>query len=133
MRPIDKTRQDLPPHQTTKTAGDLRHRITLQKPTEAADDAGQPIPTWSDVTTVWGCYEQTGGGEVVVGEQVRSFIQGMVTIRANPAFSTPKRRLKINGSGLVNLIVNISAIQPQDPNSGLQTLIVEQPATGITQ
>jgi len=134
MRPRDKTRQDLPPHRTTKTAGDLRHRITLQAPTDAADSAGQMIPDWADTETiVWGLYEQTGGSEVQVGEQVRSFITGMVTIRANSAFSTPKMRLKVNGSGLTNLIVNVTAIMPPDPDSGLQAIMVEQPATGITQ
>ena len=132
MRPIGKTRQDLPPHQQTMTAGQMRHRITLQVPTEAADTAGQPIPSWADNSTVWGSYQQTGGSEVVVGEQTRSFITGTVTVRANTVF-TPKRRLKINGSGLTNLIVNISAVQPPDPDSGLQLLIVEQPADGIVQ
>ena len=127
MRP-----QDLPPHQTTKTAGQLRHRITLQTPTESADSGGQPIPSWADSSTVWGQYEQTGGSEVLVGEQVRSFIQGMVTIRANSSFIA-KKRLKINGSGLTDLIVNISAVQPPDPDSGLQLLVVEQPSTGIVQ
>lgn len=133
MRPRDKTRQDLPPHQQTTTAGELRHRITLQTPTEAADTAGQMVPTWADTTTVWGKYTQTGGSELVIGEQTRSLITGTVEVRTNTAFSTPKLRLKINGSGLTDLIVNIAAILPPDPDSGLQMLMVEQPATGIVQ
>jgi len=114
------------------TAGDLRYRATIQVPTEAADTAGQPIPSWSDHSTVWCLYEQTGGAEIVVGEQVRSTISGTVTARANPAFAA-KRRLKINGSGLVDLIVNIAAVHAPDPHTGFQVIVVEQPSTGIVQ
>ena len=78
------------------------------------------------------CSSKTGGAEIVVGEQVRSIISGTVTARANPAFAA-KRRLKINGSGLVDLIVNIAAVHSPDPNTELQTIIGTQPAEGIVQ
>jgi len=100
----------------------------LQVPTDAADTAGQMVPTWADHSTVWGDYRITGGAEVVVGEQTRSVLTGTVTIRANSAFNTAKKRLKVNGSGLTDVIVNVSAVLPPDPDSGLQMLMVEQPA-----
>lgn len=114
------------------TIGDLRHRATIQVPTDAPDTAGQILPTWADHSTVWALFEPTGGTEIVVGEQVRSIITGTVTARANPAFS-PKRRLKVNGSGLTDLVLNIAAVNAPNPHTGFQVLVVEQPSTGIIQ
>lgn len=114
------------------TTGKLRHRVTIQTINATDDTAGQPIPDWDDVDTVWGCYEATGGIESVSGEQVRSIISGIVTIRRYDGL-TPKHRLKVNGWGIVDLVLNIAAVHPPDPNTGLQTIAVRQPEEEIVQ
>lgn len=121
----------LPRFSTGKAAGQLRHRITIQQMTEVLDTARQPIPTWSDLDTVWGLFEQTGGFEASgSGEQVRSIITGIVTIRGYPGL-TPKMRLKVSGYQVTDLIVNIGSVPFPDPSTGMQVLMVKQPEEGV--
>lgn len=113
----------------TTSSGRLRHRVTIQRATETADAAGQPIPSWTDLATVWGDYQSSTGVEISPGEQVRSVVNGSVTIRRYDGI-TPKDRLKVNGWGVTDLILGIDAVQPPDPGTGMQTLLVSQPEAG---
>ena len=45
------------------SAGELRHRVTIQWPTKAADEAGGFSTTWADLATVWAAIEPLSGRE----------------------------------------------------------------------
>lgn len=123
----------LPGYTRSKTAGDLRHRITIQTATETLDTANQPIPGWNDVDKVWGEYERMSGFETeAAGDQIRSIALGVVTIRKYDGI-TPKMRLKVNGHGLVNVVLNIVSVGHPDPTSGLMGINVREPEPEIVQ
>jgi len=111
-------------------AGRLRYRATFQSPAETADGTGQPIPAWVDGSTVWADYIPEGATEREVGGQVRSVVMGVVQVRRLDGV-TPKWRIKISGNGVSDLILNIVTVEPPDPISGLQTLLVMQPEAGL--
>ena len=61
--------------------GNLRHRITLQKPVITKDSIGQELEEWQDVATVWASVEPLSGKEYFNAQQVNSEITTRITIR----------------------------------------------------
>ncbi len=49
--------------------GSLDRRITIQQNTTTRDAAGQPIPSWADLATVWAEVVPTGGREIFEAQQ----------------------------------------------------------------
>lgn len=62
-------------------AGDLRHRLKLQQPTESTNDFGETVISYSDVDTVWGAVEPNAGKRYFEAMQANSEVQGVVRIR----------------------------------------------------
>lgn len=46
-------------------AGDLRHRISIQRPSDALDSLGQPLDEWEEVASLWAAITDRRGREVV--------------------------------------------------------------------
>ena len=44
-------------------AGQLRHRISIQTPTETQDDAGAIVTTWTEIVETWAAVEPSSGSE----------------------------------------------------------------------
>lgn len=77
-------------------AGQLRHRITAQTVTTAADAAGQPIETWAD----WLISEpaeliETGGAETLRGQQIDATATHLVRVRYRAAWQDSGERRRI--------------------------------------
>lgn len=63
-------------------AGTLTKRITLQKPGNAVDDYGQPVPgSFDDVATVWASIRPTGSSERLAASQMQSGQTHVITVR----------------------------------------------------
>lgn len=63
-------------------AGELRHRITIQRQTVTRDGYGAEVPTWSTLATVWAKVVTTSGTEAIDAAQVASAtLTHEVTIR----------------------------------------------------
>jgi len=62
-------------------AGDLRHRVTLQRPGGTRDAVGERQTSWTSVATVWASVVPTSTGERMIAAQAHSFITHRVTIR----------------------------------------------------
>jgi SPP1 family predicted phage head-tail adaptor len=110
------------------SVGKLSHRIGIQEATEAADETGQMIQTWTTVRTVWGRYEGTGGREVLSGEQIKEVVTGTVTVRRGMGI-TADNRLLINGRGLSNLVVQVAGVLPPETDMDRQMILVSQAGT----
>ena len=74
-------------------AGNLRHRITIQAPTEASDGIGGMTTTWSTFKTVWAAIWPLKGAEYIATAQTTSEITHKVRIRYLSGV-TPKHRIK---------------------------------------
>ena len=61
--------------------GNLRHRITLQKPVIIRDSIGQELEEWQDVATVWASVEPLSGKEYFNAQQTNSEVSTKITIR----------------------------------------------------
>lgn len=61
--------------------GELRKRITLQKPVHARNDFGEMVTTYSDFITVWAAIEWQSGRRFLEAKQLNAEVQGVVRIR----------------------------------------------------
>lgn len=52
--------------------GDLRHRITLQKPTTRVNDGGFEEKTWKDYKTVWAAVSNLHGREYFAAAAIQA-------------------------------------------------------------
>jgi SPP1 family predicted phage head-tail adaptor len=62
-------------------AGQLRHRITLQRAVDAQDDYGEPSSIWEDVVSIAAAIEPISGREFFSAQQVQADVTTRITIR----------------------------------------------------
>jgi len=62
-------------------AGQLRERVTIQRPTQTKNGIGEPVPTWADLATVWAHVKDLSGREINAARAVQSEAVKRVTIR----------------------------------------------------
>ena len=89
-------------------AGDLRHRVTIERPDRATDPrTGQAVPTWSAVATVWAAVRPRSAGETEQAKQTVHTVTHEVRLRYT-ADLTADCRLVLNGRRLnVVSVVNV--------------------------
>ena len=61
--------------------GDLRHRITFQKPVKTPDGYKGHTVNWQDVVTVWASVEPLTGREFFYAHQIKNEVSHRVRIR----------------------------------------------------
>ncbi len=71
-------------------AGDLRHRVTFQSRSIAADSFGAQSAVWSDVATVSADISPLSGRELLAAQQINVEISHSITIRYQAQFAGPK-------------------------------------------
>ena len=105
--------------------GNLRHRITLQKPVIVKDSIGQENEEWQDVATVWASVEPLSGKEYFNAKQTNSEVSTKIIIRyfenllPNWVFQFGHRRYNI-----------LSVINFEERNIYLQLLCSEKAGEG---
>lgn len=81
----------------TFSVGQMRHRITIQQPTETVDSYGQPIVTWGTFLAGEPAqFMQTGGGESIRNRQVEANVKAIFTVRYRAGY-TEKMRIYHDG------------------------------------
>jgi len=101
-------------------AGDLRHKIVLQEPTETSDGMGGMTTTWSTFKRVWAAIWPLKGAEYLAAMQTTSEMTHKIRIRYM-ANVTPKLRIKW-GSRYFDIQ---SAINPDERNIYLEMICRE--------
>ena len=62
-------------------AGWLRHRITIQEPTQVQSTSGQMNPGWSDYPAAWASIEPLPGREYMEGRQAQASVHYRIRMR----------------------------------------------------
>lgn len=77
--------------------GAMRHRCTIQQPTETLDSAGQPIVSWATYVVDEPCeWQDTGGFESMRGRQLEAGTRAVFRVRYRSGY-TVKMRVTFNG------------------------------------
>ena len=86
-------------------AGKLRHRITIQEYTTAANDFGEMVKTWATYVTVWGLIKPLTGDEKFTADQTTPGLSHEIRIRYKSGI-TPDMQLRFDGRtfGIVSVI-----------------------------
>jgi len=83
----------------TMKIGDMRHRITFQKPVETPNGHKGHTVSWQDLVTVWASVEPLSGREYFYSHQIKAEITHRVKIRYREDI-TVKMRIKHRGRNL---------------------------------
>lgn len=105
-------------------AGKLRHRIAIERKTEARDSFGDAVPTWSLLANVWAEILAVAGREEVLSAQHREVGQWRIRIR---------KRADMNGTLRVvhdGTVYDVLAVLP-DPWKAREQILLAK--TGATQ
>jgi SPP1 family predicted phage head-tail adaptor len=102
-------------------AGDLRHKITFQAPTNSPDGCGGGDLTWSDVTTAWAKIAPVSAGEKFMASKLEEDVSHKITIRYN-ASVTSVQRIKF-GTRTFKIV---GVLNPEERNEWLQIFALEQ-------
>ena len=62
-------------------AGKLNCRVVIKQPAAVQDAAGQPIPTWTTLATVWANIRSLNGLETIKGGAESSVAKASIRIR----------------------------------------------------
>jgi SPP1 family predicted phage head-tail adaptor len=78
-------------------AGTLNRRITIQRRDDVRDDAGQPIPTWVDLTTtpIWANIAAKSGLATLASDTDVSIASYSIRIRYRPDVAASMRVLEV--------------------------------------
>jgi SPP1 family predicted phage head-tail adaptor len=93
-------------------AGDLRHRITLQKQRTGQDNYGQPLENeYDDFTTVWAAVNPILGKEYFAAETIQSDVTHRIRLRYCKGI-TPDMRVKFGDRyfTIISLIIFLDPI-----------------------
>lgn len=72
-------------------AGALSSRVTIQSPSSTQDTAGQPIPTWATLATVWANIRHLSGVESIKADAESSTVKASIRIRKRPDIDASMR------------------------------------------
>lgn len=62
-------------------AGPLNRLVTIQQPGTTQDEAGQPIPGWTTLATVWANIRHLSGVETIKADAPTSVVKASIRIR----------------------------------------------------
>lgn len=88
-------------------AGDLRHKVQIQNPTEATDSQGGAEFTWATVATVWAAIEPLSSREQSYRSEIQEIATHKVTMRYT-ALVTSRSRI-LFGSRVLDIVSRVSA------------------------
>jgi SPP1 family predicted phage head-tail adaptor len=101
-------------------AGQLRHRITIEQPTQAKNSIGEVVLTWSTFSTVWAAIEPAAGSTYYAANQLDARVDGRVRIRYRSDL-LPTMRIKFGD----RIFIIVSIIQPQENHRELHLMYTE--------
>jgi len=103
------------------TAGELKHRVSIQSESTAVDSYGEPTGSWSTDSTVWASVKPTRAGEQETGDGQTGVVTMSVIMRYT-ADATMKKRL-LFGARVLGIL---SVINVDERNEHLQLICQEE-------
>lgn len=101
-------------------AGKLRHRVDIQKPTNAQNSLGETVPTFVDQDRVWAEVMPLSGRELLAARQTTGEVTHQVTIRWRDGL-TPTHRIRF-GTRIFEIL---SVINVEERNREMRVLCKE--------
>ncbi len=100
--------------------GDLRYRLTLERPTRVSDGGGGAVTTWDFVADVWAAIAPRGGTETIVAEAIAGRSTFSIHMRYRSDV-TPDMRLRLGAR-----IFEILAVSDADDRRRFLLCLVQE-------
>lgn len=81
-------------------AGNLRHRITIERPAPSRDESGSESTVWEPYATVWGSIEPMTGREGDGAVQILASLDTTITIRWSPRVDAVTAKWRVRHGGV---------------------------------
>lgn len=101
-------------------AGDLPHRVELQRATGVRNEVGEEEQTWTTIAQLWAGVKPLSGRELWNAQQVQPDVTHEVSMRFYPGV-TPKMRIKFR-TRILNIV---SAVNVDENDTELRLVCVE--------
>jgi SPP1 family predicted phage head-tail adaptor len=101
-------------------AGSLNSRVTIESPTMTQDAAGQPIPAWGTLATVWANIRHLNGAESIKANAESSLVKASIRIRRGPAVDASCRVVHHGGE-----TYRVRAVLPDDAERDKVHIVAE--------
>lgn len=105
-------------------AGRLRTLVTIEKPVETDNAAGEVVQQWQPFAVVWAEIEPLRGEERVAAQQLEATVDYRVRMRWIPA-GLPRAKYQINTGGATGVLEIQSVINPNLRGKELELLCRE--------
>ena len=102
-------------------AGDLRHRVTVQRRVTSQDTFGAEVESWATVAVVWAAVEPLIGAEIFAAQRVAPHAKVRVRMRWMGGLTPENTRLLFNGRVMCPAIV----LDPGELRRQLDVLCME--------
>lgn len=87
-------------------AGDLRHRLTIERPQRLSDGSGGAIINWLEVATVWASIKPVSTSRNNSGQQISSLTTHRITLRYRSDIDATMRLVTNGRTFLIDGILN---------------------------
>ncbi len=104
-----------------RSIGKLRHRVTLQSPTETRTATGDVVVAWVTEDTVWAAVEPLTGSEYLAVNQIQNDVSVRIVIRAYTGVVPAWRVVFGDRTYLIEAVLN-----EDERNAYMQLMCVEQ-------
>ena len=89
-------------------AGELRHKVTIQKVSQTLDSSRQTVDLWTKLAEVWAAVEPLSGRELLNAQQIQPDVTHRVRIRHRDDV-TAKMRVQHDSRNLnIESIINVN-------------------------
>ena len=102
-------------------AGQLKHRVTIQKNEKSQGPLGEPINKWVDIATVWAEVKGIGGRDLIAGGTQFNEATMRIWMRYRPDVTT-ENRIKFQQTGVMGPYFGIQAVLPDNDRTRLELL-----------
>lgn len=106
-------------------AGDLRHRVTFQSRSLAADEFGARPLVWLDVATVWADVMPLSGRQLQAAQALNVEISHQILIRYQPQFAGPRAVAAMRIRYGDRIFSIHSSIDPDERHKSIQIMASE--------
>ena len=100
--------------------GQLRHRITIEKPAQGKNAIDEVVSTWSTLCTIWSAVEPAAGNVYYTAKQLDARVDGRVRIRYRGDLE-PTMRIKF-GDRILSIV---SIVHPKENQKELHLMYAE--------
>ena len=83
-------------------AGKLNSRVLIQQQSTTQDALGQPVATWTALTTVWASIVHVSGVEAIKADALTSTVRASIQIRYNATVAAGMRA--VSGATTYNIV-----------------------------